>query len=323
MVKGLEVRSLSVTFHTGQNEKLYAVSDVSISLVPGEIVGLVGESGCGKSVTAKAILGLIRPPRAILGGEVVFEGRNLISLPESEMRRIRGRKISLIPQNPLSSLNPLMTIGYQVAESVMQHFGEDRKNALKLAREMLDKVGFPAGEEHLKRYPNEFSGGMRQRIAIAMALISKPDIIIADEPTTALDVTIQAQILNLLKSLVKDTGVSVLLITHDLSVVLEICDKVAVMYAGQIVEWGATWKVLRHPSHPYTAALIAALPYMAKEGVFSYIPGQPPRLGTIPNGCYFSDRCQYVDVVCRSRTVPYTQHLEGDGVRCLRPLTHS
>lgn len=314
----LEVRHLSVTFGR-DDERVHAVTDVSFAIAPGEIVGLVGESGCGKSVTIKSILRLIGPPKAELGGEVIFDGRNILQESESGMRRIRGKRIGFIAQNPLSSLNPVLSIGYQVAEPLIHHMGASKKEALKQARLALDRVGFPKGDEYLKRFPNEFSGGMRQRIAIAMALVGNPDVIIADEPTTALDVTIQAQILNLLRQIVQDTSTSVLLITHDLAVVSEICDKIGVMYAGQLVEWGTKEQVLGMPKHPYTEALIAALPELNGKREFAAIPGGPPKLNAVPAACHFADRCRYVEERCRAAAIPFTPYPEGSGVRCLKP----
>ncbi|WP_226036705.1 ABC transporter ATP-binding protein [Aquibacillus saliphilus] len=315
----LEIKNLSVTFNK-RYEKVYAVTDVSLNINSGEIVGLVGESGCGKSVTTKAILRLIGSPQADLSGSVLLDEKNLIHLKEKEMRKVRGKKISLISQNPLSSLNPVITIGEQVAEPLMQHKKIKRKHALRLAREALDRVGFPKGYNYLKRYPNEFSGGMRQRIVIAMALINEPDIIIADEPTTALDVTIQAQILNLLQDIVTGTSTSVLIISHDLTVISEMCDKIGVMYAGQIVEWGEKNKILSNPSHPYTEALISTIPNKTIKHEFMTISGQPPKLSNIPDECHFVDRCKYADISCRKGPISLEERQDGGRVRCLKPL---
>jgi len=322
MSKRLSINHLSVKFTRG-DEQIHAVTDVSFDIAPGEIIGLVGESGCGKSVTTKAILRLLDGGNAQVQGKVLLEDEDLLALPEKKMRHVRGKRIALIPQNPLSSLNPVLTIGDQVAEPLIEHFGMSKKEAWKKAREALTKVGFPQGDAYLKRYANEFSGGLRQRIAIAMAIISEPDLLIADEPTTALDVTIQAQILNLLRRIVRETNTSLLLITHDLAVVSEMCDKIGVMYAGQIVEWGEKRKVLREPKHPYTEALIAAIPDKRTEAGFMTIPGQPPKLTEIPNMCHFADRCAYAEEACRRSAIAYSLDEEGRGVRCLKPLSRS
>lgn len=315
----LEIDELSVAFRRG-HEHVHAVTDVSFAIQSGEIVGLVGESGSGKSVTTKAILRLLDANSVQLGGQVKLEGENLLDFEEKKMRHVRGKRIALIPQNPLSSLNPVLTIGDQVSEPLVRHEGMSKKAALKKARETLTKVGFPQGDAYLKRYVNEFSGGMRQRIAIAMAIISEPDILIADEPTTALDVTIQAQILNLLKEIVRSTHTSLLMITHDLAVVSEMCDKIGVMYAGQIVEWGDKHDVLNHPRHPYTEALIAAIPDKKQGDRFMSIPGQPPKLSEVPDACHFADRCKYADEACRRDKIPYVMDEEGRGLRCVKPI---
>lgn len=319
MSSQLEIQDLSVTFSRGE-ERVYAVTDVTMSIGAGEIIGLVGESGCGKSVTTKAILRLFSNSSVEIGGQVLFDNQNLLDKSEKSMRQIRGKRIALIPQNPLSSLNPVLTIGEQVAEPLIKHYGVTKREAWKKAREMLTQVGFPQGEAYLKRYANEFSGGMRQRIAIAMALISEPDILIADEPTTALDVTIQAQILKLLHHIVRSTNTSLLLITHDLAVVSEMCDKIGVMYAGQLVEWGDKQQVLRTPCHPYTEALIAAIPDKRTEQGFMTIPGQPPKLTEVPQHCHFAERCKYVDDACWKGSIPFQLNSEGRGMRCLKPL---
>ncbi|XID90927.1 ABC transporter ATP-binding protein [Paenibacillaceae bacterium WGS1546] len=318
----LTVRDLSVTFRR-ERDSVFAVTDVSFGIAPGEIVGLVGESGCGKSVTTKAILKLIDGPNVTTGGEVLLDDENLLLYKEARMRQVRGKRISLISQNPLSSLNPVLTIGDQVAEPLIQHYKMSKKEALRNARSTLDSVGFPKGDTYLKRYANEFSGGMRQRIAIAMALVGEPDLIIADEPTTALDVTIQAQILNLLKDIVARTGTSLLLITHDLAVVAEMCDKIGVMYAGQMVEWGTKRQVLTAPRHPYTEALLSAVPDKGGGEGFVTIPGQPPKLNAIPDHCHFADRCRYAEASCRAGIIGFESNAEGRGVRCLKPLRRS
>ena len=290
MLKILEVENLTVSFGNKN-----AVNNLSFELWENEIVGLVGESGCGKSLTAFSILG-ITPPGSKLDGKVIYKGKNLLSLNEKEIRKVRGNKISLIPQDPLSALNPVFTVGDQIAEVLEVHQNMSHADALKAVEAGLGKVNIPNPSARLKDYPFQFSGGMRQRVLITMALANEPDILIADEPTTALDVTIQLQILELMKNL-KNKGKTILLITHDLAVVSEICDRVYVMYLGKIVESATTKEIFSNPKHPYTIGLINSLPDETKK-ILSPIKGQLPTLDSIPAGCYFHPRCDFVFERC-------------------------
>jgi oligopeptide/dipeptide ABC transporter ATP-binding protein len=292
----LEVKNLRTAFRTEQGE-LTAVDDVSFSVKPGQTVGIVGESGCGKSVTSLSIMGLIpSPPGRIAGGEILFKGRNLVTLPSSEMRKIRGNEISMIFQEPMTSLNPVFTIGNQIMEAVRLHQKLGKKEARAKAIEMLKLVGIPAPESRIDDYPHQLSGGMRQRVMIAMALSCNPSVLIADEPTTALDVTIQAQILELIKGLREKLNMAVVLITHDLGVVAETCDHVVVMYAGRVVEQGTAEDIFSRPSHPYTKGLLNSIPShsaeRSKRDRLETIPGLVPNLLYLPKGCRFQDRCK-------------------------------
>ena len=313
----LEVNNLRVAFyHDG--ELTDVVRDVSFSIKPQETLGLVGESGSGKSVTSKSIMRLIAdPPGKITGGSVIIDGEDIFSLPERKMRKIRGGKIAMIFQEPLTSLNPLFTCGSQIVEAVRLHSKCSKKEAEAKAVEMLRLVGVPSPERRVKAYPHELSGGMRQRVMIAMALCCQPVLLIADEPTTALDPTIQAQILKLLHDLQKENGMSILLITHDMGIVAENCDRVAVMYAGQIVEIADVKTIFKKPSHPYTKGLLKSIPRMdEKVERLSGIDGMVPRFNELPPGCAFSSRCPY----CRSDCSTSPQELqavgEGHLVRC-------
>lgn len=292
----LEVKNLRTSFRTEQGE-LTAVDDVSFSVKPGQTVGIVGESGCGKSVTSLSIMGLIpSPPGRISGGEILFNGRDLVKLSPSEMRKIRGNDISMIFQEPMTSLNPVFTIGDQIMEAVRLHQKLGKKEARAKAIEMLKLVGIPAPESRVDDYPHQLSGGMRQRVMIAMALSCNPSVLIADEPTTALDVTIQAQILELIKSLREKLNMAVVLITHDLGVVAETCDHVVVMYAGRVVEQGTAEDIFHRPSHPYTKGLLNSIPSHSGDRVkrdrLETIPGLVPNLLYLPKGCRFQDRCK-------------------------------
>jgi peptide/nickel transport system ATP-binding protein len=281
---------------------------------------VVGESGCGKSVTALAILRLIAsPPGRIVGGRVLFEGRDLLQLPEDEMRRVRGNRISMIFQEPMTSLNPAYTVGDQIAEAVRLHEGLSRRDATARAVEMLDAVGIPDPQRRVDEYPHQFSGGMRQRVMIAMALACKPDVLIADEPTTALDVTVQAQIFDLIADLREKTGTAVMLITHDMGAVAEMTDRVVVMYAGHIVESGTVADVLRAPLHPYTRGLIACAPgaRTAKPGeLLEEIPGTVPSLIERGAGCLFAERCAHVMSRCRAERPPHVDDAGQRSVMC-------
>lgn len=312
MEKVLEVKDLHVTFTTYGGE-VQAVRGVSFDLFKGETLAIVGESGCGKSVTSQSIMRLIpSPPGRIAGGAVLFKGKDLTKLKESEMRDIRGADISMIFQDPMTALNPTITIGEQIIEGIMQHETISRQDARKKALEMLNLVGIPNPTERLKHYPHQFSGGMRQRIVIAMALVCEPEVLIADEPTTALDVTIQAQILDLFKDIQKKTGVSIIIITHDLGVVAQVADRIAVMYAGKIVEAGERREIFYNPQHPYTKGLLNSVPRLDLDGAdLVPIGGSPPDLFAPPAGCPFAARCGFAMEVC-DRVYPYKTHLSRD-----------
>ena len=296
----LEIKSLRVTFHT-EDGILKAVDDVSLQIKEGETLGLVGESGCGKSVTAFSILQLLpAPPARYAGGEINFRGENLIAKNEKGLRRVRGNRISMIFQEPMSSLNPIMTIGKQITETIIEHQRKNRREARELAIDMLRRVKVPAPEIRFDEYPHQLSGGMKQRAMIAMALVCKPELLIADEPTTALDVTIQAQILELLRELQREFDMAVLLITHDLGVVAETCDHVAVMYAGKIVEQATVNQLFERPLHPYTHGLFRSLPSLSeKKDALEAIPGTVPNPLDFPSGCRFRTRCPLAQELCK------------------------
>ena len=294
-----------------------SVDGVSYSIYPGETVGIVGESGCGKSVTALSIMGLIpQPPGKIVGGAIRFHGRDLTKLSDKELRAVRGNQISMIFQEPMTSLNPVYTVGNQIMETILIHEDVTQKEARVRAIEMLKKVGIPSPEKRVDEYPHQMSGGMRQRVMIAMALACGPELLIADEPTTALDVTIQAQILELMNGLQEDTGAAVLLITHDLGVVAETCDRVVVMYAGKVAEYTDVYRLFEKPAHPYSKALFESLPDLdGARGVLPTIPGMVPSAQNFPEGCRFRDRCKYADSLCL--TEPAIQEIEhGHFVAC-------
>ena len=294
----LEVRDLCVEFPTRRGT-LRALEGVSFDIAAGEILGVVGESGAGKSLTGAAIIGLLEPPGRVCGGQVLFEGQRIDDLPPEAMRLLRGKQVGAIFQDPLTSLNPLYTIGRQMIETLRTHLPLSAAQARERAIELLRQAGLPAPETRLDQYPHEFSGGMRQRVVIALALAGEPRLIIADEPTTALDVAMQAQIIRLLRSVTQARGASVMLITHDMGVVAETCDRVAVMYAGRIVEIGPVREVIRHPAHPYTAGLMASVPSLADTGNrLAQIAGALPRLGEIPSGCAFHPRCPKASPRC-------------------------
>ncbi|UCA46003.1 MULTISPECIES: ABC transporter ATP-binding protein [Pseudochrobactrum] len=287
----LEVKNLRVDF-PGRRGTLTALSDVSLSIMPGEILGVVGESGAGKSMTGLAVQGLLESPGHIAGGEVLLNGRRIDNLSDKEMQKIRGREIGAIFQDPLTSLNPLFTIGSQLVETITQHLALNRTQALERAISLLKEVGIPAPEDRINHYPHQFSGGMRQRVVIALALAAEPKLIIADEPTTALDVSIQAQITSLLRRLCKEHGTAVMLVTHDMGVIAETADRVAVMYAGRLVENGPVETVLKNPSHMYTRGLMSSIPALGKRVErLNQIDGSMPRLDAIPSGCAFNPRC--------------------------------
>ncbi len=287
----LEVKNLVVEF-PGRRGTLRALDDISFSIAPGEILGVVGESGAGKSLTGAAIIGLLEPPGRVASGQILLEGQRIDNLGDEEMRHIRGRRIGAIFQDPLTSLNPLYTVGRQLTETILAHLPVNAAEARQRAIQLLKDTGIPAAEERIDHYPHQFSGGMRQRVVIALALAAEPKLIVADEPTTALDVSIQAQIITLLKNICKSRGAAVMLITHDMGVIAETCDRVAVLYAGRIAEIGPVHEVINHPAHPYTVGLMAAIPDMAQDRErLNQIDGAMPRLNAIPPGCAFHPRC--------------------------------
>ena len=287
----LEVRDLTVQFPTRRGT-LTAVDSISFSIEPGEVLGVVGESGAGKSITGMAVIGLLEPPGRIAGGEVRLEGQRIDNLPHDQLRKIRGRKIGVIFQDPLTSLNPLYTIGQQIEETILTHLPLSRSQARQRALSLLREVGIPAPEARFDAYPHQFSGGMRQRVVIALALAAEPRLLIADEPTTALDVSIQAQIIALLKRLAGERGAAVMLITHDMGVIAETAQRVAVMYAGRIAEIGPVRDVIHAPRHPYTVGLMGSIPKLGtRQERLMQIEGAMPRLNAIPPGCAFNPRC--------------------------------
>ncbi|MBT8463460.1 MAG: ABC transporter ATP-binding protein [Myxococcales bacterium] len=312
----LSLRHLVTAFETDEGY-LRAVDDVSFDVFPGKTLGIVGESGCGKSVTSLSIMRLVpSPPGVIESGEALFDGRDLLRIPESEMRSLRGNEISMIFQEPMTSLNPVYTVGSQIIEAIRLHQSVSRRAAKARAVELLDLVGIPAPAERIDSYPHTLSGGMRQRAMIAMALSCEPRLLIADEPTTALDVTIQAQILDLLRSLQRDFGMSIVFITHDLGVMAEFAHEIAVMYAGKIVEHAETRALFRTPKHPYTKGLLRSLPSVRNRGErLPTIRGVVPDLRELPSGCRFQDRCDFVTDVCRVEE-PNLQRLEQSDVAC-------
>jgi oligopeptide transport system ATP-binding protein len=302
----LQVDDLYVEFRTDDGV-VQAVNGVCFDLEPGETLGIVGESGSGKTVTNLAIMGLVpTPPGRIAGGEILFRGQDLVGMPPGELSRLRGNDVAMIFQDPMTALNPYLTVGEQLTEVTRLHLGHDRGQALTHAIEMLDRVGIPAPDQRVMDYPHEFSGGMRQRVMIAMALSCKPDVLIADEPTTALDVTIQAQILELMKQLQEDEGTAIIFITHDLGVVANICNRVMVMYGGRIVEEARTVDLFAKPRHPYSMGLLrSALRWDQDTGEeLKVIEGQPPDMIALPPGCAFEPRCPYAEAGCSEQLPP-------------------
>ena len=289
--KLLEVRGLKVEFTTRRG-RLTALDEVSFDIAPGEVLGVVGESGAGKSLTGLSIIGLLDPPGRIVAGEIRLNGERIDDLPKDAMRKVRGRRIGMIFQDPLTSLNPLLRVGDQLVETILTHTTLTPKQARERALALLTEVGIPAPESRIDGYPHEFSGGMRQRVVIALALCGEPSLVIADEPTTALDVSVQAQIIAVLKRLTREHGAAVMLITHDMGVIAETADRVAVMYAGRIAEIGKVGEVVRNPLHPYAKGLMAAIPTLeGRVARLAQIPGAMPRLSAIPKGCAFNPRC--------------------------------
>ena len=317
--KVLEVKNLSVGF-SSFGDSTSIVKGINFHINEGETVGIVGESGCGKSMTAMAIMQLIKRPPGVIDGEILLEGRNLLDLKESEMRQVRGNKISMIFQEPMTSLNPVLTVGKQLMEVFMTHQGMNRQQAWDAAVEALRMVKIAMPEKRMKSYPYEMSGGMRQRVMIAMALSCQPKLLIADEPTTALDVTIQAQILKLMKDLSDAVGSSVMFITHDLGVVSEVCSRAIIIYCGEIVEEGKVEDLFRNPLHPYTEGLLRSLPVRGSEERLYVIPGSVPSPKKMPTGCVFHPRCQYATERCRIQDPCYTEVTAGHCVKCWRHI---
>ena len=305
----LEVDDLKMYFHT-EDGVVRAVDGVSYTLDRGETLGVVGESGSGKSVTAMTIMGLISmPPGKIEGGDVRYRGRSILEMTEEEMQHIRGNDIAMIFQDPMTSLNPVYKIGKQVGEGLRLHRGYSKQEALKRATELLDLVGIPEPEKRVNEYPHQFSGGMRQRVMIAMALACDPDILIADEPTTALDVTIQAQIIELMQEMQEKNGNAIIMITHDLGVVAELCDRVVVLYGGLVMEEAEINDLFENPLHPYTMGLLASIPGLTKDKSerLQSIPGSPPDMTKPPKGCPFASRCQFARNICAAECPPFVQ----------------
>ncbi|ESX64154.1 MULTISPECIES: ABC transporter ATP-binding protein [unclassified Mesorhizobium] len=310
----LEVRDLRTHFGAAK-----AVDGVSFSVARGEVLGLVGESGSGKSVTGFSIIGLVDPPGTIVGGQIVFDGRDITHSSREEMRALRGRRMAMIFQDPMMTLNPVLRIDTQMIEAVQAHENVSRADARARARDALGMVGIPSPDERLRAYPHQFSGGMRQRVVIAIALLHRPDFIIADEPTTALDVTIQAQILAEMQELVAQNNTSLIWITHDLAVVSRLADRIAVMYAGRIVESGSVSDVLGSPWHPYTAGLIGSVPSRNRRGErLHQIPGMTPNVARLPTGCAFAPRCARADAMCAQAVPLFTAGMREH--RCVHPL---
>lgn len=318
MSKLLEVNNLEISFQTFFGE-VEAVRDVTFSLGEKETLAIVGESGCGKTVTASSIIKLLpQPPAFYKGGEILFEGEDIVKKSEKEMQKIRGQKISMVFQDPMTSLNPTMKVGKQITEGIMKHQNIPYSEAKKRAIEILDMVAVPEPEKRINQYPHEFSGGMRQRVMIAIAMVSNPKLLIADEPTTALDVTVQAQIMDLMKRLKDKFNTAIILITHDLGVVADMADNIIVMYAGQIVEEGNANDIFDNPIHPYTKKLLYSVPRpdMKKDERLHSIEGSPPDLYIPPKGCSFFDRCDFAMNICRENNPQFTRHSDTHMSRC-------
>jgi oligopeptide transport system ATP-binding protein len=317
----LSVEGLAVQFWTARGT-IYAVNGISFDIAPGETLGIVGESGCGKSVTSLALLGILPRAGRAVAGSAIFDGQDLLQLSDDDLQAIRGKEIAMIFQDPMTSLNPVLTIGSQIREPLETHFGMDRKEADKRAAELVDRVGIPGAKTRLKDYPHQFSGGMRQRAMIAMALACEPKLLIADEPTTALDVTIQAQILDLLRELVAERDTALVLITHDLGVVAGMCQRVNVMYGGMFMETGSAEQVFARPRHPYTLGLLQSVPRLdaTRKSALRPIEGSPRDMLQPPQACPFQPRCRY-DVEESSKSVPPLVELEpGHKVACFNPV---
>jgi peptide/nickel transport system ATP-binding protein len=314
----IEVRNLRTHFFTRAGV-VKAVDDVSFSVGNGQVLGLVGESGSGKTVTGFSIIGLVDPPGRVAGGSIWYQGRDLAKVSENEMRELRGNRIAMIFQDPMMTLNPVLRIDTQMIETVLAHSHVSRTEARRRSRDALGMVGIPSPEERLQAYPHQFSGGMRQRVAIAIALLHNPDLLIADEPTTALDVTIQAQILAEVQKLAIEHGTALIWITHDLSVIAGLADQIAVMYAGRVVEYGDAGTILDRPLHPYTHGLIGSVPSRNKRGErLRQIPGMTPNLLALPEGCAFRMRCTHADTACEIE--PQVEPTNGRELRCFHPM---
>ena len=316
--KVLEVEDIHTRFHTRQGT-IYAVNGVGFDLDEGELLGVVGESGCGKSVTMLSMLKLLpMPPAEIVSGRACLDGKDLMALDTEELRRVRGAEVGFIFQDPMTSLNPVLTIGYQLMEPLRTHLGMGRSAARRRAVEMLERVGIPSAEDRLSAFPHQFSGGMRQRVMIAIALACNPKLLIADEPTTALDVTIQAQILDLIKDLRRQFGIAIIWITHDLGVLAGLADRIVIMYAGKIVERADVSSLYGRPQHPYTRGLLGTLPRLdgTRADRLATIPGQPPHLSEPPRGCPFASRCPHAFDACRRENPPLLQVGDGHEVAC-------
>ena len=301
MSKLLEVKNLQTCFYSKDKKIVSAINDVNFSIKKGETLGIVGESGCGKSVTALSILQLIQPHSGMITqGEILLNGQDLLKLNEKKMQQIRGNQISMIFQEPMTSLNPSFTIGYQLIGPIRLHRRCSRNDAYDYAVSMLNMVGIASPEQRMKEYPHQLSGGMRQRVMIAMALSCEPELLIADEPTTALDVTIQAQILELMKQLQRKLQMSIILITHDMGVVMGMCDNIAIMYAGNVIEFADKYQIFNYPKHPYTKGLLSSIPSLDRDvDVLNTIPGIVPSISNMPSGCKFSPRCQHALPICK------------------------
>jgi peptide/nickel transport system ATP-binding protein len=313
----LEVKDL-VVHYTSEGKEIHAVNDVSLTIKKGKTLGLVGETGAGKTTIAKSILRILpEPPAHVDRGEILLEGKNLLELSNAEMQKIRGKRISMIFQDPMTALNPVMRVGEQIAEGIALHEKVSKKEAEEKAKEMLEMVGIPASR--YRDYPHQFSGGMKQRVVIAMALACSPDLLLADEPTTALDVTIQAQVLDIIKGLQEKLNTAMIMITHDLGIIAEVCDDVAVIYAGEVIESGNLEEIFDHPTHPYTIGLFGSLPDINSDVErLSPIAGMPPDPSNLPQGCAFSPRCPHVTEECKKSKVTL-QNLDGTHYcRCIR-----
>ncbi len=314
----LEITDLTVGFADARGI-LLAADQVSLRLDSNQTLGLLGESGCGKSVTLRSVLGLVPYPGEVIAGRIAWRGQDLRGISRQEMERIRGKEISMIFQDPTSCLNPVFTVGNQIVETLRSKLGMSARDAYHRAVELLAHVGIPSPEQRLALYPHQLSGGMRQRIMIAIAIACQPDLLLADEPTTALDVTIQDQILNLLASLQQETGMAMILVSHDVGVIAQNCDRVAIMYAGRIMEYGTAREVIRQPRHPYTRGLLAAVPTLERAGErrpLTSIPGQPPNLADLPQGCPFQPRCPFVREACATIPAALDRSYPDHGSAC-------